>query len=996
MKKYFTKITAIVLFFSLISVGTGTVYQIAVASEQCDQYNNPYVDGKSLPAGVSPTVAPGQTVNYSVTVVNNNIGNCQTEFVIRPWFPTGSGLTANPAQMTTQLYSGEQATLYFSVSSPSDATFGTYRFNQGAYAYINNRYYRATKDYFYHVVPGQQVQPVVPAVQQPQPEISTVSGTHANDVSVNYPASASPAIPPKDQVIQVYTDYPLKPIEYNKPVVPQQDTVSNPVQNNSASNKVISIENSVVLQNTKRLGVNIGYAAGFDTAVHFRKNIMPNPGFEEATMRSNYTLLNDYWDGNTAANQVQEFCWNPDWNTENKGQERGTWNEAQYEFITGDLKGTRGTISDFTFAPDRDGNNKYTFTLDKNLSKKPSQYDIITVRKTFDNYDATQKRPDSAGDRSLKLKPSSGTVYYFDDGARDAVEDGYKGKMLVIEGPWELSFWAKGEKPGDKLFIEVQRSTGAQANGKGYVFFNETITFQDTEWHKYTFTADFQGADVRNIPSHIKVQPVTLNISTKNSDYPGKNGNGNTGGVWVDDMYFGETDNINPTVFSDQAVKMLKELNPGILRYWGGQHAEPIENVLGSEFSRGTSRYSTDAKDGSRGIPYYSSLPEVLDLAKEIGADPWYTIPPTLTQDELVQLTQYVMSRAGEFNNIYLEYGNEMWGGGCYGDPFKGITVSYHLQSLADAAFGTIKSVQGYDENKIKLIIGGQASWPGRQELIEKESFNHDITAIAPYYTMAGKSTLTEALGHVYGFPYVNSFSGKPFNQSQKAVTANGKEMAIYEINFHDTGSKPEIGFKNSILTGQAGGITLPLNMLHLMQGNKARIQAAFNFLQFGFLDDGGDITRLWGITRDLDYIQAHRGTGLALIVANKAIQGDMITASVNGTEYWNQEFTEGKGKDAKVVSYDIPYLQTFAFRQGNTYGLIVFNLHQTDAITSKLSVPGQGGNGTKYWLYNPDPLANNERAVNIAVQQAPVTVDNAQQYEFPPHSITSFVWQQQ
>ena len=283
-----------------------------------------------------------------------------------------------------------------------------------------------------------------------------------------------------------------------------------------------------------------------------------------------------------------------------------------------------------------------------------------------------------------------------------------------------MSVWAKAEQPGDKLFVSFSRQ-GLPA------FLDKEITLTDTNWREYTFNFMVPaGLDARNVSANILVQPVSLKIATRTHTY-----SKNRGSVWIDDLYLGEADNTNPTVFSDQAVKMLKELNPGVLRYWCGNLGEPIENVLGSEWERGTSNFSTEARENN--TLYFSSLPEILDLAKAVDADPWYVVPPTLTTQELEDLTDYVNFRVGEFDRIYLEYGNEMWGTGC-DDPFKGATVSFNLPTLADEAFRVMKGA-GLS-SKVKLVIGGQAAYVDRQNQIEQGSDTHNLTAIAPYYQM--------------------------------------------------------------------------------------------------------------------------------------------------------------------------------------------------------------------------------------------------------------------
>src|SRR5207253_10985764 len=83
---------------------------------------------------------------------------------------------------------------------------------------------------------------------------------------------------------------------------------------------------------------------------------------------------------------------------------------------------------------------------------------------------------------------------------------------------------------------------------------------------------------------------------------------------------------------------------------------------------------------------------------------------------------------------IHLEFGNEAWNnfnyyGGTIGnsDP-----ASYGVRG--SEMFGVAKSSPYYNSSKYDLVLGGQASLPGRNTAIHNASSNHDSLAVAPYF----------------------------------------------------------------------------------------------------------------------------------------------------------------------------------------------------------------------------------------------------------------------
>ena len=105
--------------------------------------------------------------------------------------------------------------------------------------------------------------------------------------------------------------------------------------------------------------------------------------------------------------------------------------------------------------------------------------------------------------------------------------------------------------------------------------------------------------------------------------------------VWLDDVALYSTDHTNPTVFTDTYVDRLKELSPGILRNWSNQFGSTLDVQLAEPWARQTQGYRPHNR-----IPgsYSYSLHEFLELCQEIGAEPWYVIPPTFSPEDMSNL----------------------------------------------------------------------------------------------------------------------------------------------------------------------------------------------------------------------------------------------------------------------------------------------------------------------------------------------------------------------
>ena len=763
----------------------------------------------------------------------------------------------------------------------------------------------------------------------------------------------------------------------------------------------IDIQDNVWLYNAKRLGLNIGAPDRFG-ASHLLKNTITNPGFEAGEMATLFLTM-----PGATATRVQQDNWETQWNNESIGQPSGYWSGAEYEIVTGAAKGTIGTVTDFTH---EDG--RYTYYLqpmtnrlggDINLSADTE--DLILVRRNlfgyaadFEGYavaDTTTIRPNSPGKQSLRLLPTPSNwqpsfAFYMDTFWRDG--DPSSGKLYIVEGNWHFEIWAKGN-PGDEIEFVFNRQGETPFASKKFTL--------SADWQLYSY--DFfipAGSDLLQSANAAGVRAVLeTGIRLLNSN-----------DVWIDDVQFFRSDYHNPTAFTDKFVDHLKALRPGIIRGWGGQLGSSLDNQLAEPFARrpsGSQPRQQEAKN------YSYSLTEFLALAKEVGAEPWYVIPPTFSAEELTHLIDYLAAPAGTnewserrvqsgqiapwttvFPTIHLEFGNEMWGSNAGDDAFIGATArgGERLGQFAGDRIAIMRQNPTVPSN-INFIIGGQFGYADQQALIESNSSSHDTIALAPYFGILNDyANDQEIFQPLFARPYQDVRYGGMI-QSVQSVNSlrQGTNFAIYEINFHTTTGVSPLETRNDFLTSFGGGIALPLYMLSYQKWLGIRNQAAFVATQYSFRMQNQEYARLWGVWRDLEATGIKRPTGLGLELANRAIRGNILVTTHTGDDpKWVQSPIN------EIKNYiEVPYVQSFAYQEGDRYAIVLFNLNLQEAQNVVLRLPKNPDPQAVQHLFSADSIHDDNESVSTVNIKTTSLTDFAQNYALtlPPHSMQVLEW---
>lgn len=753
----------------------------------------------------------------------------------------------------------------------------------------------------------------------------------------------------------------------------------------SGGTTTVNVTNGVALSGATRLGINVGGPNQFG-ARQLLDNIIPNPGFESAEFAMTFIVF----DNNPTANRIQADYWETRFNNDQLkiGQPLGFWDGASFEVLSGPAVGRSGTITSFTFDEGR-----YTFNLSGG-GAVPAVGSAVVVRKEIGGYDFDtittakaapgQTRPGSPGAQSLRLTPSGNTASYtefFDSYGRDI--DTTAGKLLLVNGQWNFNMWAKAAGSSGTLRVRFARINGS-------TFLDKTYDL-GSGWTNIIESFEGTDAPINGVPG-----PLALQMFVSGGD------------VMIDDASLKRA-SYGGNEFSDTFVQDLRELKPGTIRNWGGQLGSTLDNQLATEFARQPTGYSPRARVADQ---YHYSIHSFLQLAQQVGANPWIVIPPSWTSAELQNFMAYLGAANGAhpyatrraqlgqtqpwtniFGQIHIEYGNEIWGGADNNDPYIGATFRGGVRAgqISNNRFNIMKASPYYNASKFNMIIGGQSRFAGRQQEIEDNSQAHDSIGFAPYYgTLENFGGNGDRYNPLYAHAVELSQRGFMVdNQTILRNTGQGTQMALYEVNLDFVKEFVPGDICNDFLTSLGSGISLPLVMLAYQRDMGIRHQAAFQAAQYSnaFRRCGGEPQRLFGLLRDVEATDRKRPAFLAVEMANIAVGGNMLVTNISGPA-----FTQQPGNGV-VAATQTPYVQAFAFQNGGQYSVVLFNVDINASRQVQLNVPSAGSSATMYSL-SGNINADNETSQQVSIQTS--TVSNfSQSYSMTmqPNSMVVLTW---
>lgn len=604
----------------------------------------------------------------------------------------------------------------------------------------------------------------------------------------------------------------------------------------------LSIEAEPKVKNVQRIGVNLGTWTSWG-AEQLMANVLKNPGFEGLIDRAVVVVK---WRGERRFTDDAGWLARPD----------GFWTGARYDVRTGPSAGALGRVVDSRRAG-RDGLPEF-ITDEEAPPLTPG--DIVTLTRQSDALLPThwwiaadargqvtttpgQLRPGSSGKRALSLtvvakRPAEVASYLDTVGER-------AGKLLPVTGMWRLAFWCRAESGDSTLDVEFRRQGAVP-------FFSQTV-MPERDWKQFVFT--FNAVD--------SGAPAALALRFRAS--------GEQGRIFLDDVELAQASTVKeqeaPSAFRAEVVEALRRLQPGYLRDWQGQLGDTLANRLAEPAARRASRYRPDGPDGA---DYGYSLPEFLDLCRQIGACPWIIVPTTFNDEDLVGLGQFLANRqlSDRFAEILLEFGNENWNA-----IFRpgGIAHPHAHGEAADRAFRKIRAGAG-SEIPLRTVVNGQHANPPYALDFISSTPSADMLAVAPYFLLTLQAGMSPAL-HLKEL-----FAGDEGRLQTIAIGLRNlkKEFALAEVNLHTLGGSAPPNERDRVTAGAAAGSALARTLLESLSLGVRR-QCVYVLAGYDTsLGETPGLTKLWGIVRDMGATKRFRPTGLAVEMLNQAIRGDL------------------------------------------------------------------------------------------------------------------------
>jgi hypothetical protein len=733
----------------------------------------------------------------------------------------------------------------------------------------------------------------------------------------------------------------------------------------------LRVTNDVILPAVTRLGINLGEQTYYDSGQMMRNLLYRNPGFEGMEYRS---ILRCVQSGPPACTDTRHsFSW-----------PAGFWDGARFEVLDGAAVGRTGSVK--ASGP---GGAGYALTLD-GAGTAIGAGDWLAVSKQFPGDPASGWWPKLNGGahieaerKDLSTRTEGHQALRIDaGGVGQSVElksyfDTTEGFTFVrLRGHYQLSFRARSLAGSRVIHVNIRRVAGGSRN---YLDQDFQLT---PEWVDYT--AEFAANEEAG-----PTGPVETGFSVAG------------GSLLLDDVDLEQAlgDASNHTAFRDEVLRTLRELRPGVLRLMSShaQLGSTIDNLLAPQLARqrpGFSTWLTTMEDIPIGIP------EFLELCHEVGAEPWIVAPTAMSADEARVLAEYLSgspttvggalrASAGRrepwtrvFKTIHIELGNETWNG-----IFQGETIDDPAAygRRANKIFRVLRAAAGADAGKFDLVVGGQAANPGRSGDILRSAAAANTLAIAPYLmdSVTHWGNDDELYGPLMAEPEAMSRDGVV---SAAHAEAAGRQLAVYEVNLHSTEGTAPQDVLDRLTPSAAAGIAVTGHMLRMMRDHGVRDAMLFSLPQFRFKRADGTLVRLWGSVVEMG--GRVRPQLLAESLANKAIRGNLVKVEVSGDDPTHDQ---PLGNDGVKLS-GVHELDAYAFQEGKSHGLIVFNygLHRTRRIS--LDAPGlQANPDAKLWrLVSSGPGATNEENVEVTVKQERLS---GTEIELAPCSMVALEW---
>ncbi len=773
---------------------------------------------------------------------------------------------------------------------------------------------------------------------------------------------------------------------------------------------VIEMTGTVKVQAVKRFGINMGSDSYYMGAM-MKKRAVRN--FEGTSYRQCHS-------GPPAGLEPEGF-----FSFAQVSEKRG-WRKllegADATILSGPLKGTKVKIKEVIEKEGEQYGKKAMmtyFVFDRRLDIPPEQLKVssqgLLVEKPMldegavgpigtywasDNISAApgDVPPGSFGSTALLLdaaraqqKPQTGAMEAF-----LRLPTGYQ-RFWDANGTWNVQFWAKS--PGVPVQLVVK------TDGMGD---DKTVEISGA-WKKFELKIP---VDKVPEPADAKQNPhLTFTLLAKD------------GKVLLDDIEIWKDGDTNPTPFLDDYVNLLKELNPGILRRltMGGNTMENFLKPPVRAFAFQNNLFADPGTYGNGPERLSFGLFEGLSLCEFLGSEAWFCVPGTLRTEEMDVLMEFlggpVETPGGKLRTelghpapwtdsvkeIHIEIGNEAW------NTALGFLVGgYNGPDYWQDLFARGKA-SAYYKPTIIFHAAGQNVAAGMSRRILKETPAADRYAIAVYMVhgldpedLPDIDTEDKMFRWLFAQPLQTIFA-KGLPEQVGVSKETGVEFSQYEVNHHITGGKAPLEPRNTMVASIGGAVSITNAMLLMLRECGIRSQCFFTLQQLAYDAHGVGPVRLWGANlSQRPGMVRYRPTGLAQILANKVLGGDLVETVQSGacpTFEATGRFPGAKSKD-EHITVEHPAIWSYGFVDGTRRALILVNLDTQASRPVELKFPGAVVQGTaKQWVLSSGKITdNNEFEVGepqVALREEPLPdLANGKQLTLAPFSIRAIQWE--
>jgi len=567
----------------------------------------------------------------------------------------------------------------------------------------------------------------------------------------------------------------------------------------------------------------------------------------------------------------------------------------------------------------------------------------------------------------------------------------YRHAHANCNGVYHVSFWAKAKNESPQVKVTWDRLIDSP----------EQTVKPSGQWRQYQLSFDLRG----KFPADA-LSPLDRDQTGSTASFVIDGGS-----LLLDDVAIWFEGDENPTPFRDGIVDVLRESRVGVLRLLQ-EGGDTMVNTISPRMrqhsydgSLWTPKRDPTKRSWFSGQRHYT-LHELYTLCEHLGCEPWYVLPGTLYPEEIDVFMEYIGAppdvgygklRAAQghpkpwtetLRRIHVEFGNEIWN---FVGEYK--VSSYDGPDYWEGMIRRAKKSPYYKDNII-FVMGTDSKLdnvPSADRVMRRASYViHDL----PQEDLDRYETREDLFRWVFGRTLLQNVFGEGMGQLAQKAQAAGQELAVYEVNYHATKPDETLETRNEIVSSVAGGVNMVNSMLGMMKRHHIRTQCFFTFAgNYGK-------TRLWGgVLNTRHDNRRYRPTWQSLMVANQAIDGDLVETVHSGKAPKFVACGKPGRKWPKEANQEFPALYTYAFRKGHDRGLILVNLDLGDSQDGGVTFEGTASGAAERWSLNGRALSDNNE---LERDQPQVTIvqdqidrfGNGYRVTLPPHSMTALRWQ--